>query len=171
MKKVMLFVALFAFNQISFAQCDKKVTFKCNKGRDFKDGSVGQEMPFDATINIEDGKIILVATLNGESETVESEIKEVAICEWSGYLKNGKTQYKALTKRGGENADLSIITIEGENGMIKITFGSDPDTGGKLQFDVEEYTITADVNTNNLPGKTDKKKKRQKKTSTAGLKG
>lgn len=140
MEKLLLLMALFTLSHLCFGQCDKKVTFKCNKVREFKNGTLGQEHPLEATIFVNNGKIIITASINGETETVEGEIKEISICEWSEYLKDGKTQYKVYMQKGngGEN---SIMTIESEDGKIKITGSPDPETGAKVQFDVAEYTI------------------------------
>jgi hypothetical protein len=165
MKRLILLVGLFAFYQIIYGQCEKKVIFKCNKARDLKNGSIGQELPMDATISIDDWKIIITATINGETETIEGEIRDVSICKWADYLKNGKTQYKARTAKKNQNSENSIIDIESENGYTKITFGPDPETGSKLQFDVSEYTITDDVSPNNSSDKPVEKKKKQKRKS------
>ena len=152
---------------ITYAQCDKSITLKCSKGRDFKaDGSAGQELPIDATITIDQYKIILKATFNGEAETVESDIKEIAFCNWTEYMKAGKTQYKVLSKKGSESTN-SIVTVESENGYTKVTFGSDPDTGHRLQFDVAEYTITDAATNNPLNKPLEKNKKTKRKKQKA----
>ena len=163
MKGIILLAVLFAFYQISYAQCDKKIAFKCEKARSFKNGTVGQELPIYATISIENGKIFLTATLNGESETAEGEITEVVTCEWTEFLKNGRTQYKAVIKKGNQNPENGIMDIQSDNGYTKITFGSDPDTGSKLQFDVSEYVIAADAGANISTGTAEKKNKKSKK--------
>lgn len=169
MKKVILFVGLCVFFQIAYSQCDKKVIFKCSKARDFKNGSVGQEVSLDASISLDNNKIILTASMNGETETLESDITEVSVCDWPDFLKNGKARYKAMTKKGNGNVENSIIEIESDNGYTKITFSSDPDTGSKLQFDVAEYTITKDAspdNSSDKPMKRSKKTKRKSKGTT-----
>jgi hypothetical protein len=166
MKKLLLLIILFTLSHIGYGQCDKKVTFKCSKVREFKNGTFGQEHPLEATISINNGKIFITALMNGETETVEGEIKEVSICEWTEYLKNGKTQYKVYMQKGnvGEN---SLITIESEDGKIKITGSPDPEAGSKLQFDVAEYSIDEE----NVPpakcGPTEKVKKTKSKTNRA----
>lgn len=165
MKTILLLAVLFASCQIAYAQCDKKIAFKCEKARSFKNGTVGQELPIYATISIENGKLNLTATVNGETETVEGEIKELVVCEWTEFLKNGRTQYKALASKGNENPERSIIDIESENGYTKITFSSDPDKGSKLQFDVSEYVITEDAAKTVSPTGGEKKSSKSKRRS------
>ena len=165
MKTIILLVVLFTSSQMAYTQCDKKIAFKCEKARSFKNGIVGQELPIYATVSIENDKLILTATMNGETETVEGEIKELVICEWTEFLKNGRTQYKALASKGNENPENSIIDIESENGYTKITFSSDPDKGSKLQFDVSEYVITGDTSATVAPGTVEKKAKKSKRRS------
>lgn len=165
MKKLFLLIGLFAFFLFSYGQCDKKVTFKCKKGRFNKNGSFEQDLPLEATLSIDNGKITFIATLNGDAENVTGEISEVSICEWTEYLQNGKTQYKAYMRRVNGDAENSIIEIEGENGSIKITCASNPDTGSKLQLDVAEYTISEDESVNTHKVETIKNERKTKKKS------
>lgn len=168
MKRIILIVLLFSLYQITYGQCEKNITFKCLKARSIKAGLIAQELPMDATISIENGRFLLSAAVNGVTETVEGEINEVVICDWQDFMKNGRTQYKALTKKSNEGPQNSIIDIESENGYTRITCSSDPDTGSKLQFDVAEYLILEDpapINPGNTPKtKTTKKKKVKKST-------
>lgn len=168
MKKLFLLLGFVTLSAISYGQCDQKITFKCNKGRFYKNGSYEQDLPIEATLSIDKGKITFIASLNGDAQTVEGEITEVSICEWTEYLKNGKTQYKAYMRRINEEAENSIIEIESENGNIKITCGSNPDKGSKLQLDVAEYTIAEDGSVNapkTEPVKDLKKTKNKSKAS------
>jgi hypothetical protein len=144
MKRIILLAGLFALCQITYAQCDKLVTFKCNKARDFKNDSVNQELPVHATLSFRHGLFNMTATFNGETETVKGEIKEILTCDWEHYLKNGKTKYKVLAAKGDEDPTNAIIEIESKNGNTKITISSDPGTDSKLQFDVAEYSIEGD---------------------------
>jgi hypothetical protein len=79
MKKLFLLTVLFLSFHFTYAQCNKKVTFKCDKGRDFKNGVVDTEMPLESIITIDSVKITLTATLNGQTETLEGEIAEMKI--------------------------------------------------------------------------------------------
>ncbi|GAA4744424.1 hypothetical protein [Flavisolibacter ginsenosidimutans] len=170
MRKTILLLGVFAFFQISHAQCDKKVAFKCSKIKQLKDGNVVRESPTDATVVFDNDKFLLTMTMQGETETVEGEINEISICQWKEYLKNGRTQYKALAKKENKNAEKSIIEIESDNGFTKITFGSDPDGGSKLQLDVAEYMIAEGASTNQAPDKPVEKSKKAKTKSKGGAK-
>jgi hypothetical protein len=171
MRKLILLVGLFAFHQITYGQCEKKVILKSNNMRGLKYGSVTKEMAVEASISIDKEKIVLTASKDGMTETVDCEIKEVVICDWKEYLKDGKAQFKVLGKKGSENPTSSIVDIESANGYTKVTFGLDPDTtGSKLQFDISEYSITEDTLPNNPPSKTEQKQKKTKRKSKADTK-
>lgn len=162
-KKLFLLFSLLPIHQISFGQCERTVTFKCYKGRELKNGSAEQDTPIEATLSISKGKFTLVLSMNGETATAEGEIKEVSICEWTDYLQNGRAQYKADVRKDNGSAENGILEIESSNGNTKITCGSDPDTGSKLQLDVMEYTISEDepvAPVKNEPIKKGKKGKR-----------
>jgi hypothetical protein len=164
MKHLFLFLFVcFSINE-SDAQCGKATTFKSEKGRDFKNDVIGKEVSLDATIKIDSQRIVLVISMNGETETLDCEIKEFIFCDWREYLQNGKTEYKVLAKIDEETLP-SIITIESNNGYTTITFGSDPDDGSKLQLDVSSYTIAETVSEANPPVKGALKKKRSRKTN------
>ena len=141
MKKLVLVLILFVLYQTSNSQCDKKVTFKCIKGRELKYGAAGQELPIEATLSFENTKVTFTASFNGEIASVEGEITEIVSCQWTDYLKNGKTQYKAYMTKPGQSSEKATIDIESENGATKITLGSDPDTGVRMQLDVAEYVL------------------------------
>jgi hypothetical protein len=161
MKKIFLLVPVVFFGLISAAQCDKSVTFKCFKGRSFNNGNAEQEMQIEVVTSIEKGKINVTLTMDRSTATVPGEITEVVSCEWTEYLHNGKTQYKANVSKDGRATEAAIIEIESYNGQTKITFSSDPDTGSKLQLDVADYTIAADEAT---APKTTEPAKRKKKS-------
>lgn len=141
MKPFILLISLFILCQVTYAQCDQSITFKCTKARGLKNGAIEKEMPMEATISLDSGRITLTASMNGETQTINGEIREITICEWKDFLKDGKTKYKAFMKKGDSDSENSFITIESENGYTKITFSSDPDTGSALQFDVAEYAV------------------------------
>lgn len=165
MKKLLLLTALlFISFHFTYAQCNKTVTFKCNKARDFKNGVLHTEMPMESTITIDSGKITLTATMNGETETLEGDITEITVCEWSEFLVDGKTQYKAVLKKTNDQPQESVIDIVSENGNIKISLALASDTSNKLQVDVSEYKVTEPIN----PGTKEepvKKGKKKRKTS------
>ncbi|HSC52652.1 MAG TPA: hypothetical protein VLC98_03475 [Phnomibacter sp.] len=173
MKTIILLVGVFVLHQISYAQCDKPITFKCNKARNLKSGNVGQELPIDATIEFKQDKMFLTATMNGQTETVEGKINEISICDWKDYLINGRSQFKALTKKGNANAEYSTIEIKSDNGYTTVSFCADPDTGSILQFDVSEYIYPQEATPGNSPdeqpakttGKPTKKSKKANKKS------
>ena len=142
MKKILLLTVLFLSFHFTYAQCNKKVRFKCNKARDFKNGNIETELPIEATIAIDSNKISITASMNGQTETLEGEITEISACEWTAFLVNGKTQYKASIKKPNENTEVSLVDIVSENGDTKITFSSISDSSNKLQFDVSEYLVT-----------------------------
>lgn len=162
MKKLFLLAVLFISAHLTYAQCDKKVTFKCDKGRDFKNGVVDTEMPLESIITIDSVKITLTATLNGQTETLEGEIAEVLLCDWTEFLVNGKTQYKAFIKKVNENQEASLVTITSVNGSTKISLSLISDEGKKVEVDVAEYKITEPEP---LPVKEESKKKGRKRKS------
>ena len=141
MKKLVLVLMLFVLYQTGKSQCDKKVTFKFTKGRELKNGAAGQEQPIEATLSFNNTKVTFTASFNGEMASAEGEITEVVSCDWTDYLRNGKTQYKAYMTKPGRSAEKATIDIESENGTTTITLGSDPDTGAKMQLDVAEYIL------------------------------
>jgi hypothetical protein len=161
MKKLVLVLILFVLYQTGNGQCDKKVTFKCIKGRELKDGAAGQELPIEATLSFDNTKVTFAASFNGEIALVEGEITEVISCEWTDYLKNGKTQFKAYMTKPGRSAEKATIDIESENGTTRITLGSDPDTGAKMQLDVAEYILEEEplAPAKNEPAEKQKKKR------------
>jgi hypothetical protein len=166
MKKIFLLTALFISFHFTYAQCNRTVTFKCDKARDFKNGVINTEMPMESTITIDSGKITLTATMNGQTETLEGEITEISVCEWKEFLVDGKAQYKALLKKTNDQPQESFIEIVSENGNIKISFALISDTSNKLQVDVAEYKITEPVS----PGTKEeplKKGKKKRKTNSA----
>ncbi|MEJ8842839.1 hypothetical protein WG954_10635 [Lacibacter sp. H375] len=162
MKKLFLLTALLVSYNFTYAQCDRTVTFKCDKARDFKNGVLNTEMPMESTITIDSSKITLTATMNGETETVEGEITEISVCDWKEFLVNGKAQYKALLKKANDQPQESVIDVVSENGNIKISLALASDTSNKIQVDVAEYKITepADPSTKEEPLKKGKKKKK-----------
>jgi hypothetical protein len=162
MKKIFLLLPVVFFSLLSAAQCDKTVTFKCYKGREIKHGSAGQEMPVEVITSIDKGKINITLTMDRGTATMQGEITEVVTCEWSEYLQNGKTQYKATVSKDGGAMEAALIEIESYNGQTKITFGSDPDTGSKLQLDVVDYTIVEDKRVAPKTNEPVKRKKRSK---------
>ena len=144
MKKIFLLLPVVFFSLLSAAQCDKTVTFKCYKGREIKHGSAGQEMPVEVITSIDKGKINITLTMDRGTATVQGEIMEVVTCEWSEYLQNGKTQYKATVSKDGGAMEAALIDIESYNGQTKITLGTEGDATSQLQLDVENYTIAED---------------------------
>lgn len=164
MKKIFLLTVLLTSFHFTYAQCNKKVTFKCDKARDFKNGSIHTEMPMEASITIDSSIITLTATMNGETETIEGEITEISVCEWTEFLVNGKAQYKALIKKGNESPQESVIDIVSENGNIQVSFALASDTWNKLQLDVAEYQVTEPIIpiVKEKPVKKKGKKKREK---------
>jgi hypothetical protein len=143
-KRSFLLAAILAINGLVHAQCSKTVVFKCYKGRELKDGIYGPELPVEATISLTKSTVVYKITMNGEIETMVGEINEIPICEWTDYLQNGRTRYKAGIKRDNQSAENAIIEVESQNGTTKIICSSDPETGTKLQLDVVEYTLTDD---------------------------
>ncbi len=132
---------------VSYGQCDKKVLLTCDKIRMLTYGSVTMEIPVKASISINSEKIIISVLHEGETEVLDTEIKEVLFCSWSEYLKNGKTQYKGATKKGDEQRENSLIEIESEDGHTNVTLCPLPDVKGKkIQFNVTEVSIAEDVN-------------------------
>lgn len=144
MKKILLLLPFVFFGLLATAQCDKSVTFKCYKGREIKNGSAQQEMPFEMTLAIDQGKVNISMTMDRASSTIQGEITEVLTCEWTDYLHNGKTRYKGKVTQEGRSMQDAYIEIESTNGQTKISFSSTPDDTSKLQFDVVDYTITED---------------------------
>ncbi|MGV3764637.1 MAG: hypothetical protein ACO1NW_00840 [Chitinophagaceae bacterium] len=140
LKNILLATALI-LGKISFAQCDKPILLKFSKGIEIKNGNPGQEMPFECSLEIADGKVVLTATMEGKTESVEGNITEIVRCDWKAFLKNGITQYKASMKKGEERMENATIEIKSENNYTLVTLASDPDTGSKLQLVVKEYTI------------------------------
>lgn len=165
MKKIFLLTALFISFHFTYAQCNRTVTFKCDKARDFKNGVINTERPMEATITIDSGKITLTATMDGQTETLEGEITEISVCEWKEFLVDGKTQYKAVLKKTNDQPQESIIDIVSENGNIKILFALASDTSNKLQFDVSEYKISESVSPGTKEEPLKKGKKKRKSTS------
>ncbi|WP_132051455.1 hypothetical protein [Pseudocnuella soli] len=144
MKKILLLLPFVFFGLFATAQCDKPVTFKCYKGRQFKNGSAKEEMPFEMTMTIDKGKMNIYMAMDRATSTIQGEITEVLTCEWTEYLHNGKTRYKGkVTPEGGSMQD-AYIEIESTNGQTKISFSSTPDDTSKLQFDVVDYTVAED---------------------------
>lgn len=160
MKKFFLLAPVVFFCLFSAAQCDKTITFKCYKGRSIKNGSAEQEMPVAVSGAIDKGNINITLTMDRATATVQGEITEVVTCAWTEYLHNGKTQYKANLSKDGRAMEAAIIDIESHNGQTIITFGSDPDTGSKLQLDVADYTIAADKAAAPKAGEPAKRKKK-----------
>lgn len=144
MKKIFLLLPVVFFSLLSVAQCDKTVTFKCYKGREIKNGSAQQEVPFEVNMSIDKGKINITMAMDGNSATMDGEVKEVVSCEWTEYLQQGKTQYKANVNNGDGVTVAAIIEIESNNGQTKITLGTQGDATSQLQLDVENYTIAED---------------------------
>ncbi|OLY94448.1 hypothetical protein SAMN05444008_10150 [Cnuella takakiae] len=126
-----------------YCQCENAVAFKCNGGRELKNGVVGEELPFTATLSIAKRKVVFTATINGEANTVSRDIKDIPICSWTDFLQNGKAQYKADLRKEHGDMESALITIESLNGKTKITCSSDPDTGTALQLEVVECTLAA----------------------------
>lgn len=161
MKKILLLLPVILFGLFSAAQCDKSVTFKCYKGREIKYGSAQQEMPVEVNMSIDKGKINITLTMDRGTATLDGEITEVITCEWTEYLQNGKTQYKANISKDRSTTEEALIDIESTNGQTKITFSSKPDDISKLQLDVSDYTITED---NTATPKAAEPAKRKKKS-------
>lgn len=141
MLKNILLASCLILGKISFAQCDKPILLKCSKGIEIKNGNPGQEMPFECSLEITNGKVVLTATMDGKTESVEGSITEVVRCDWKEFLKNGITQYKASMRKDDEREENATIEIKSENNYTVVTLGSDSDSGSKMQLVVKEYTI------------------------------
>jgi hypothetical protein len=139
MKQISLLLTALALWQGLSAQCVGNATFTCHRATELRNGVTTKEAPVEATIRFDGGTISITATMNGETEIIEGTIKETTLCDWSDDLQNGKARFRALTKKRGQNSFDSVIEIESINGATKISFGSDPDNGSRLQFIVAEY--------------------------------
>ncbi len=162
LKNILLATALI-LGKISFAQCDKPILLKFSKGIEIKDGIPGQEIPFECSLEIANGKVVLTATMEGKTESVEGSITETMRCDWKEFLKNGIMQYKASMRKGDEHEENATIEIKSENNYTLVTLASDPDKGSKLQLEVKEYTILEVAGNEQQPVVENKKKKPAKK--------
>ena len=162
MKKLLLLTVFFTSFYFSYSQCNKTISFKCDKARDFKNGMIDTEISMESIITIDSGKMTCTATMNGQTESLEGEIVEVLLCDWKEFLVNGKTQYKAFIKKGNENPEASLVTISSENAVTKISLSMVSEEGKRLELDVAEYKMTEPET---LPAKEEKKKGRKKRKS------
>ncbi|MGV3764636.1 MAG: hypothetical protein ACO1NW_00835 [Chitinophagaceae bacterium] len=141
MLKNILLATTLILGKFSFAQCDKTITLKCNKIVEIRDGIPGVEIPFEMALVIGGGKVMITATQNGKSETVQGPITQVVYCNWKELLKNGSAQYKATMKKEGDVPEDGLIAIKSENNYTEVTLSSDPEKESKLRLIVSEYTI------------------------------
>ena len=167
MKHLLLFLLVcFSVNELA-AQCGKLTTFKIEKGRDIKNGVASQEIPMDAKMTIDSQRIVLVVSMNGETETLDCEITGINFCEWQEYLKNGKAEYSIMMKIENEGPMKSKFILESENGNTTATFFEEEKPDQKLQFLIAEYTVTEIIIPNSTPDKpfrNSKKTKRKRKS-------
>ena len=156
---------LFLAIQTTSAQCDPKIVkLQSNKARGLKTNMQAEELAMETVITIDSAKMILTGTFNGETETLEGDIVEVVSCAWSEYLKNGKSEYRIIVSKGGESMK-SIMILESENGNTTLTFYEEDKADTKLQFDINEYTVTEIIKPVNSPAQPETKTKKQKRKS------
>lgn len=158
-----LLALLFLAIQTASAQCDPKIVkLQSNKARGLKTNMQAEELAMETVITIDSAKMVLTGSFNGETETLEGDIVEVVYCTWSEYLKDGKSEYRVIVNKGGESMK-SIMVLESENGNTTLTFFEEDKADNKLQFDINEYTVTEI--TKPVYNKPEQKTKKQKRKS------
>jgi len=141
MKKTFLLLCLVVFYYTMQAQCDKNITFKSELARQLGGENDGKEIPIEATLKFENNKVEFNLLIQGTAVVISGNIGKVTLCDWTAYLKNGKTEMKVNASKDGEAPEDTIIVIESKNGKTTLTIGGDPNDGNKLQFDISEYTV------------------------------
>ena len=153
---------LFLAIQTASAQCDPKIVkLQSNKARGLKTNMQAEELAMETVITIDSAKLVLTGSFKGETETLEGDIVEIVSCEWSEYLKNGKTEYRIVVDKDGQSMK-SIMILESENGNTTITFFEEDKDDSKLQFVIHEYTVAEIIKpATNKPEQKTKKQKRK----------
>lgn len=164
MNRVILLLSLFVLSQATYAQCDKNVTFKSYAFRIFHNDKEVQSAAIDATITFDSDKYSVKISMMAGMGTLSGTIKEVTLCQWIDFMKNGKAQYKGTLRDGDEDPVEATIEIISENSVSKFILYPEP--GAKLQFDIAEYFMaegTAPQDSSHPPVEKLKDKKETKK--------
>ncbi|WP_133475420.1 hypothetical protein [Sediminibacterium goheungense] len=141
MKKLCMLGVFIGASLTGFTQCEKASVSKTSTGRFIQENAKQPDFPFEGTVTIGNGKIILNGNIAGQPLSISNTISNVALCNWKEYLQNGQAVYKVSTDKGNGNLENSIITITGKDGKVKILFTSESDEKSGLELDIVETQI------------------------------
>ncbi|OOQ59218.1 hypothetical protein [Mucilaginibacter pedocola] len=139
LKKALLgFAFILAGITISFAQCDKKVTFKSSKTNYYNDKDELERSADEETIVTFTQKDI---TLTPDNHPMTGDVKNY-VCGWTEPFKTGKTTFNATLTENSREIH-ATISIEGKDGKVVLTFTADEMPGKKIKVvaDKFEYSL------------------------------
>lgn len=126
---------LLAGSTVSFAQCDKTATFTASTTNYLDDKGVVERTKDEETIVTFDKKEINITT-GGRSELTGA--VKTYTCNWASPFKTGKTVITTVLTDGGRDMH-AIITIEGKEGKVTLTFEAAEMPGKKIQLQADKF--------------------------------
>jgi hypothetical protein len=138
---ILLISACFCFLH-AFSQCEKPVLFTSYKARIISNGTTGNTAVVKTTIEIRKGIILFTNTINSHEAGEKYMITGTPVCNWSGYLQNGKTKYEANSIQPDSPTPVKcIVEIAGTAGNIKINITNTNTPTVIYQYEVASYVF------------------------------
>ncbi|WP_207429763.1 hypothetical protein [Pedobacter sp. SYSU D00535] len=135
--KTLFILLLAAVSQLSYAQCDKNFLLNFNEITEIR-GTSSSPMKSEGTISFSKNVIIIKALINGSEKLITSQVRSVE-CDWSSFLKEGKSTYQLYSGKGNDvPKDAATLVLEGTDGKLKVSFRP---PSAELQFQITQTII------------------------------
>jgi hypothetical protein len=143
---VLLGLSVFCITR-SFSQCDKPVLFTSTSSRIISNGIIGNTAAHKTSIKIGKGTILFTSTIDGIQGVEKYTITATPLCNWSGYLQNGKTKYETNSTPPDSHTPVKCtVEIIGTGGTIKINITNTGSPSIIYQYEVDSFVF---LNQNN----------------------
>ncbi|MGY4538486.1 hypothetical protein ACVW0P_002906 [Mucilaginibacter sp. UYNi724] len=119
----------------TFAQCDKKVTFTASTSTYLNDKGAVEKTKNEETIVTLDNKEVNITT-GGRPELAG--VVKTYTCNWVNSFKTGKSVISTVMVDGGSELH-AIITIEGKDGKVTLTFEAAEMPGKKIVLIADKF--------------------------------
>lgn len=142
MKNVVLVLVCLLLSTIAFGQCQQKAVLMFTQVTEDRHQGEAKPMKLSGTITMDQENVVISIVVNGRENKINSQIKQVSLCEWAKFLNNGKAHYQVSSRKGEDGpGDNAVITVESVNGVTKVSFKPEVENAATLLFDVNGYTL------------------------------
>ena len=132
---IVTLLLMFAGVTTTLAQCDKTVTFEASASTYLNDkGAIEKTKNEETTVKLDKKEISIIT--NGRIELAG--VVKSYTCNWADPFRTGKTIVNTTMIDGGNELHC-VITIEGKEGKVTLTFEAAEMPGKKIVFIADKF--------------------------------